>query len=382
MPSTSLEIKAVTRTFGDFAALSDVSLALNPGELISILGPSGCGKSTLLRIIAGLDDADSGDVLIDGQSVRHVTAKDRGVAFVFQNYALYPNLSGFDNIAAPLVMRDLSALDRLPLIGKWLPSARAKFQSIHSRVASVAELLKIEPYLARKPAQMSGGQRQRVALGRALIREPQLFLLDEPFANLDASLRTHTRSELVALQRRLGTTTVFVTHDQAEAMAMSDRIAVMFNGRIRQIATPDELYRNPVDIEVAQFLSQPLLNSLPARCFLKGRVMVAGEVMAMHDACDAGSEGTLGFRPEHCALAHRRTPGTLPVRVERIEHAGSEASVFVRLASTGATCVARVPSVQLGGWAPGTHGWMGIDAASAWFFPRASHGDIEARKVA
>ena len=370
-PST-LEIRAVTKTFGSFTALDQISLSLEAGELVSILGPSGCGKSTLLRVIAGLDDADAGDVLIGGQSVNAVSPKDRGVAFVFQSYALYPHLNGYDNIAAPLVMRELSAFDRLPLIGKAMPSARRKLNSINDRVNAVAQLLKIEPFLARKPSQLSGGQRQRIALGRALIREPKLFLLDEPLANLDASLRNHTRAELSMLQKRLGTTTVFVTHDQTEAMALSDRIALMFFGQIRQIGTPDELYRNPVDLDVASFLSQPYLNTLSAAVVAPGRAVVAGEHLHFADARSLDTIGIIGFRPEHCSLALRKTPGTLDVSVERVEHAGAEAHVFVRLRSTGDLCVARVASSMMKDWLVGTSAYLTINPAEGWFFPRAA----------
>jgi multiple sugar transport system ATP-binding protein len=371
--ASTLDIRDVTKTFGAFTALDGISLSLRAGELVSILGPSGCGKSTLLRVIAGLDDADAGDILIGGQSVKAISPKDRGVAFVFQSYALYPHLNGYDNIAAPLVMRELSAFDRLPLVGKYLPAAGRKYASIAQRVNAVAALLKIEPFLARKPSQLSGGQRQRIALGRALIREPKLFLLDEPLANLDASLRNHTRAELSTLQKRLGTTTVFVTHDQTEAMALSDRIALMFAGQIRQIGTPDELYRNPVDLDVAKFLSQPYLNTLPAAVVASGRAIVAGEHLAIADARSPDSIGIVGVRPEHCSLLMRQAPGTLAVSVERLEHAGAEAHVFVRLRGTGDVCVVRVASGTMNDWPVGTSAWLAIHPAEGWFFPRAAH---------
>lgn len=370
MQPEKLEVRGVTKTFGTFTALDQISLTLEPGELVSILGPSGCGKSTLLRVIAGLDDADVGQILIGEQPMGDVSPKDRGIAFVFQSYALYPHLNSYDNIAAPLVMRELSALDRLPFLGKRLPKSRQKHQSIDVRVKAVAELLKIQPYLKRLPSELSGGQRQRIALGRALIREPKLFLLDEPFANLDASLRNHTRAELSTLQKRLGTTTVFVTHDQTEAMALSDRIALMFNGAIRQIGTPDDLYRNPIDLDVATFLSQPYLNVLPARVVVSGHALIAGQHIAVDDAAKAGGIGTVGFRPEHCSLHHRKIPGTLAVRVERLEHAGAEAHVFVRLGEAGELCVVRIPSGQMQDWAPGSSAWLSISSTEGWFFPR------------
>jgi multiple sugar transport system ATP-binding protein len=367
-----LEVLSVTKSFGRFKALDNISLNLEPGELVSVLGPSGCGKSTLLRVIAGLEDGESGDVRIGGQSVTSVSPKDRGVAFVFQSYALYPHMNSHDNIAAPLVMRELNAFDRLPFVGRRLPASRKKYKSIDDRVNAVSDLLKISDYLARKPSQMSGGQRQRVALGRALIRKPKLFLLDEPFANLDASLRNHTRAELSTLQKRLGTTTVFVTHDQTEAMALSDRIALMFEGKIRQIGTPDDLYRNPVDLDVAKFLSQPYLNTFPAEITMSGRALIAGEHVPFADALKPGTHGIVGFRPEHCRLALRKTANTLPVTIERLEHAGAEAHVFVRLTSTGEPCVVRIASSDMPDWKIGAPAWLSINSTEGWYFPRAA----------
>ena len=274
-----------------------------------------------------------------------------------------------ENLRAPLVMRELNAFDRLPLVGKWRRPTR--HAEIRSRVASIAELLRIEPYLDRRPGELSGGQRQRVALGRALIREPDLLLLDEPFANLDAALRTHTRSELATLQRRLNTTTVFVTHDQSEAMAMSDRIAVMIEGRIRQVATPAELHRHPADLDVARFMAQPFLNTLAARCVVRGHALAAGETIAIDDATKPREEGVLAFRPEDGRLASVRAPGLLAARVERSEHGGSEANVFLRLDPSSEACVVRIPSAELDLWPRGRECWLSVNRAKAWFFPQS-----------
>jgi len=261
--SSGLSIFGATRRFSGKPALDDVSIVVAPGEFMSIIGPSGCGKSTLLRAIAGLERLDEGCILIGDRDVRALRPSARGVAFVFQSYALYPHMTCRQNLAAPLMMQELSALGRAPVLHRLLPGALRVRTSIAQRVERIAGQLQISEYLDRRPGQLSGGQRQRVALGRALIREPKLFLLDEPLANLDAALRNTTRAELHALQRRVGATTLFVTHDQAEAMAVSDRIAVMFAGKIRQVGTPDDLYRNPVDLDVARFLSQPWLNCIP-----------------------------------------------------------------------------------------------------------------------
>lgn len=369
MTPCSIEIDAICKRFGGHQALKSISLAVRAGEFVSILGPSGCGKSTLLRLIAGLDDPDSGDIRVSGNSMASVGPRDRGVAFVFQNYALYPHLSSYDNIAAPLVMRELNGFERLPG-ARMLPSVARKRRSIDDRVRAIAQMLQVDPWLTHKPGQLSGGQRQRIALGRALVREPRLFLLDEPFANLDAALRHQTRAELAALQKRLGTTTIFVTHDQSEAMAMSDRIAVMFDGTIRQVATPDELYRNPCDLDVARFLSQPRLTCLPAKVIVEGWVMIGGEHVALADANMPGAEGIAGFRPEHATLRPRGTQGALPGIVERIEHAGADVQVFVRLAMMDEPCIVRVGSQELSRWTPGTSCSVALDAASGWFFPR------------
>ena len=363
-----LILRHVSKQFGNVRALDDVSLEVRPGELVSILGASGCGKSTLLRVVAGLEPAQ-GDVTIGGEQVTGLAPKDRGVAFVFQSYALYPHMSVAENLAAPLTMSELSSMDRVPLIGRFAPGAAARRRSIEARVRQVAEMLQIGPVLDRRPAQLSGGQRQRVALGRALIREPKLFLLDEPLANLDAALRQQTRSELRDLQQRLGTTTLFVTHDQAEAMAISDRIAVMFAGRVRQFATPDRLYRDPVDIDVARFMSQPVLNCLVGCSDRVGAVEI-GEVTIPAVRARLGW-GTLAFRPEHARL-DEGGPDGIPVLVERYEHAGDHAHVFVSTVGSCVSCAVRVPSDSLGRWSRGTQATMRVDPQAAWFFQDAT----------
>ncbi len=363
-----LQLQNVTKYFGNLCALDDVSLDVRPGELVSILGASGCGKSTLLRVVAGLEPA-LGEVSIGGKLMGNTSPRDRQVAFVFQSYALYPHMSVAQNIAAPLTMRELSALDRVPVLGRFVPGASRRRAAIAARVRHVAGMLQISALLDRRPSQLSGGQRQRVALGRALIREPALFLLDEPLANLDAALRQQTRSELRSLQQRLGTTSLFVTHDQSEAMAISDRIAVMFAGRVRQFATPDALYREPADIDVARFLSQSVLNALRARSRVAGAVETEGATIPVSRA--RKGVGTLAFRPEHASLDDGRTDGRtdgLPVVVERSEHAGSHSHVFANTLHGGDTCTVRVPSETLGRWQPGTAARMVVDPDAAWFF--------------
>ena len=361
-----LELRGIQKTFGDVVALNSVSLGVRLGEFVSILGPSGCGKSTLLRILAGLEPADTGSVHIAGRTVDHMPPKDRGIAFVFQSYALYPHLTTAENIAAPLMMQELTALERLPGVTRLWNQARAKRDSIDERMLATARMLQIEHLLSRRPVQLSGGQRQRVALGRALVREPSAFLLDEPLANLDANLRTHMRSEIASIQKRLGVTTLFVTHDQMEALALSDRIAIMFDGEIRQFAPPDELYRNPVDMDVAAFFSQPRLNSIPASANGGGFLTVAGRRVRIAD--DADGEGVVAFRPEDAMLVETSREESLPIIVDRVEHAGADAHVFARLLSRGGEVVLRVPSEKIGEIRKNDRYGLLIDLNRAWFF--------------
>jgi multiple sugar transport system ATP-binding protein len=296
--------------------------------------------------------------------------KDRGLAFVFQSYALYPHLTAFENIAAPLVMRELTSLQRLPFIGRRLPGSAALHRSIEDRVRRTSRMLRLEALLDRRPAALSGGQRQRVALGRALVREPQIFLMDEPLANLDAGLRIHTRGEIARLHREIGATTLFVTHDQGEATALSDRVAVMFDGEVRQFASPVELYRNPVDLDVARFLTQPFLNTVTAAAPLNGAIRIGDRLVPVHDAGDVAEPGILAFRCEHAVLAAAGQPGHLPVTVTRIEHAGTEAHVFVT-GPAGDDFVVRTPSGLAERFRPGLAVSLTIDTDKAWFFPRS-----------
>ncbi len=374
-----LTIENLTCRFGDHTALDAVSLQIEPGEFVSILGPSGCGKSTLLRSIAGLEAVQDGSIHIGDRPVQGLAPKERGVAFVFQSYALYPHMTCAANIAAPLTMNRLSALGRAPLVWRLSPKARRARADISTRVADIAELLDIGPYLDRRPGALSGGQRQRVALGRALIREPSLFLLDEPLANLDAALRNRTRTELRALQRRIGATTLFVTHDQGEAMAISDRVVVMFDGRIRQVGTPDEIYRDPADLDVARFLSQPHLNVVTAETM---RAQI-GEAVGSRDIRINGAPlrdlgGVVAFRPEEASLRPAGKPGLpgLHCTVRHVEHGGHDANLFLQL-TDGTDCVVRIESTAIGDWPEGKRGVLhfDLDAARAYDAPEESEGD-------
>ena len=237
-----LKIENLTKKYGETTVLDNFSINIKSGELMVLLGPSGCGKTTAIRCIAGLTDPTNGQIYLGNKKVNELSPKDRDVAMVFQNYALYPHMSIHDNIAFPLKMRKKSK------------------SHIHEKVIKMAELLGIKDLLERKPKELSGGQMQRVALGRALVREPKLFLMDEPLSNLDAKLRTHMRTEIKKLQKKIGITTLYITHDQVEAMSLADRIAIMKNGNIQQIGTPTEVYHQPTNTFVGQFIGNPQMN--------------------------------------------------------------------------------------------------------------------------
>jgi len=327
--AAAIECIEVSKRYGEVTALESFTLEIAQKELVVLLGPSGCGKSTLLKIIAGLEDASEGDIYIDGALVNYVTPKNRDVAMVFQNYALYPHLRVRDNIGFPLKMR------------------RVKREDIRTRVAEVARLVELEDHLGKYPEHLSGGQRQRVALARAMIRNPVAFLMDEPLSNLDAQLRTQTRDELLRLHRRVERTTVYVTHDQVEAMTMADRIVVMRHGRIQQVGPPQEVYRRPANAFVATFVGSPQMNLFAGR--LVGAEVerrFAGSALEVglgHVRLDApeGTELTLGVRPEDLQVVGDGEDVVAGV-VEFVESVGADAYAHVVLAD-GSTCIVRTP---------------------------------------
>ena len=327
-----VELQNLKKSFGTVEVLSDINLTINDGEFLTLVGPSGCGKSTLIRIIAGLEPQTSGSISIDGLSIDHLRPHERRVAMVFQSYALYPHMSVFANIALPLTMTALNLSERLPLVRLLSPRRRKVMEQIGREVKAIAAQLQIEPLLSRKPAQLSGGQRQRVALGRAMVRHPAAFLMDEPLSNLDAKLRVHMRSELAELHQRLGATFIYVTHDQVEAMTMSDRVAMMEAGQILQLGTPDELYARPASIQVAQFIGSPTINLLPARVCGDGMVELCGKPLPIRSGLAAGSSVTLGIRPEALQPAAAGEPSphqaSFTVRLRRSEHLGSEKILY------------------------------------------------------
>jgi multiple sugar transport system ATP-binding protein len=332
-----LAVESIVKRFGDVHAVKDVSLTVAPGEFVSLVGPSGCGKTTLMRIVAGLERPDGGCVSIAGRDVTGLRAADRDVAMVFQSYALYPHLTARQNIAVPLVMRRLDAWQRLPWLGLHLRGADRILAGIGEEVARAAELLSIGALLDRRPAQLSGGQRQRVALGRAIVRRPSAFLLDVPLSNLDAGLRVQTRKEILEIHRRVGASTVYVTHDQTEAMTMSDRVAVMMAGEILQVDTPERIYVDPVDLRVAEFVGSPRINTLVASLGAGGAVAVAGMEVGVVAQAQSPRDAILAVRPEDMTVAG----DGLPARVEHVEFLGDCALIHARHCDLGAPLILR-----------------------------------------
>ena len=328
--SGAITLAGIAKQFGATSVLRGIDLDIRAGEFITILGPSGCGKSTLLRIIAGLETQNAGSVAIDGLSVDGLAPDRRDVAMVFQSYALYPHLTVAENIAVPLRMRRLTRLQRLPG-ARLLPGVGRIRASIAEAVQAVAATLRLESLLQRKPAQLSGGQKQRVALARAMVRQPRAFLMDEPLSNLDAELRVHMRAEIAQLHRELGATFVYVTHDQVEAMTMSDRVAVILGGELRQIASPSVLYRDPDDLAVAQFVGTPRINILPASATTNG-LDVLGTALAVPTGLPAGTKVQVGIRPER--LAAQSGEGAFAGRLVYRENLGSD--LFLHVAPDGA----------------------------------------------
>src|SRR5690242_10277612 len=308
----AVSINNVRKSYGSIEVLHGVSVDIADGEFVILVGPSGCGKSTLLRMIAGLEEITAGDISIAGRVVNNLPPKDRDIAMVFQSYALYPHMTVEQNMGFSLKLQ------------------RVNKEESRKRVADAAAILGLEPYLKRYPRHLSGGQRQRVAMGRAIVRNPAVFLFDEPLSNLDAKLRVQMRSEIKQNHMRLGTTTVYVTHDQIEAMTMADRIVVMHDGIIEQIGSPLELYDRPANLFVAGFIGSPAMNMIAGK--MEGNTFVADEGtrvdLASAPAGSAGRPVTMGVRPEHFSL----DPNGLPAEILTVEPTGSETQVVARFA--------------------------------------------------
>ena len=336
----SLKLEHVKKVYDkNVVAVHDFNLEIQDKEFIVFVGPSGCGKSTTLRMIAGLEDISEGTLTIGDRVVNDVEPKDRDIAMVFQNYALYPHITVYENMAFSLRLRKMDN------------------EEIHRRVCEAAEILGITQYLARKPKALSGGQRQRVAIGRAIVREPQVFLMDEPLSNLDAKLRNQMRAEIILLRKRIDTTFIYVTHDQTEAMTLGDRIVIMKDGYIQQVGTPQEVFEAPRNLFVAGFIGSPQMNFMKAR-LVKDGSGYAAEVQGIRvplgaDKCEklsargVGSRDViLGVRPEHTQLCFSDEPGSIAGTLRVNEMMGSELHLHVDLPD-GASAILRIPTLDL-----------------------------------
>jgi multiple sugar transport system ATP-binding protein len=304
----SVVFESIHKSFGSTKVLHGISLDIADGEFMVLVGPSGCGKSTLLRMLAGLEDITAGTIAIDGRVVNEVDSKDRDIAMVFQSYALYPHMTVRENMGFSLRLR------------------KEGVRRIAEGVDRAAKILNLEPFLERYPRELSGGQRQRVAMGRAIVRDPKVFLFDEPLSNLDAKLRVAMRSEIKALHQRLKTTTVYVTHDQVEAMTMADRIAVMNEGRIEQLGDPLELYDRPANLFVAQFIGSPAMNVFEG-VFRNGSVEALGARWPVNGTAHEGQSVRYGIRPEHLSFGAQG----IPAEIEVVEPMGAETELLVRI---------------------------------------------------
>lgn len=353
MSAAEVTFTRVRKAFGEAVAVKGLDLAIKPGEFVSLLGPSGCGKTTTLRMLAGLEFPTSGEISIGGRVVNDVAPGKRDIAMVFQSYALYPHMTVGENIAYPLKKQGMAKAERT------------------THVARIAAMLKLEALLDRKPRQLSGGQQQRVALGRALVRSPKVFLLDEPLSNLDAKLRAHMRAELIELHRTLGRTFVYVTHDQLEAMTMSDRIAVMEGGELRQFAPPREVYDRPANLFVAGFIGTPPMNTLPGS--FAGGVYTHPAITVRFAVTGAGAKVVLGVRPEDVLIG--QGPYRATVRV--VEPTGHE--TIVMLDAGGSPLTARAPAEST--LNPGDVVSFALRAERLHLFDATSEARLDARAM-
>lgn len=366
----SVSISGIRKSFGPTSVLHDVSLSIADGEFLTLLGPSGCGKSTLLRILAGLEMQDAGSIEIGERRVDGLRPKRRDVAMVFQSYALYPHMTVAANMALPLRMRRLSVIQRLPALGRLLPAVAKLGAEIDTEVTRTAKSLGIGHLLGRKPGQLSGGQRQRVAVGRAMVRHPAVFLMDEPLSNLDAKLRVQMRAEIKELHQRLGGTFVYVTHDQAEAMTLSDRVGVMLEGELLQVAPPQTIYADPDDRRIAEFIGSPKINMLDGVVRDRGLIDVTGSTLAIEADALPGTPLTLAIRPENLHLADYGGQGALTGSVRMIEHMGSDLFVHLDLAGLEHPFIARLLAERAPHIAPGQTLHLGVRPERVLLFTR------------
>lgn len=326
MPQISF--REVTKDFGKSQVIHGFSADIDDGEFLVLLGPSGCGKSTMLRMIAGLADVSSGTIEFDGAVINDLEPKERQIAFVFQSYALYPHMSVFDNIAFPLIMDRFKPWYHVPIVNSIARRILRNTPEVKEKVHAVAAMLELEPMLNRRPRTLSGGQRQRVAVARALVRNPEVYLLDEPLSNLDAKLRTQMRSEITELYRKVKKSFIYVTHDQVEAMTMATKIIVMNEGQIRQIGTPDEIYHRPADTFVARFIGSPPMNLIPVEASGSTMILVGGQELLLSESPPRSGKLLVGVRPEQVRVGPQKTG--LLATVESVENLGAEAILTLR----------------------------------------------------
>nr|WP_315430658.1 ABC transporter ATP-binding protein [uncultured Albidiferax sp.] len=336
-----IHISGLTKRFGATNVLQGLDLTVRDGEFLTLLGSSGCGKSTLLKLIAGLDTPDTGTIRMGGRDLLALSPSQRDCAMVFQSYALYPHMTVLENISMPLVMRSIGFWGRLPGARYVSAQVRHKLAETHASAHDVAKRLSIDGLLDRKPAHLSGGQRQRVALARAMVRHPSVFLFDEPLSNLDANLRQALRAEIRQLHDQLGVTFIYVTHDQHEAMSMSDRVAIMREGRILQLAPPEQLYLCPKTLEVARFVGSPRIN------VVAGAILPGGQIYGLDQRIGQGPANAgachLAFRPQAITLGHG--PGLAAKgMVTHVEYAGAEILTTLALVGQDEPCIVCVPA--------------------------------------
>lgn len=376
MPHISFQ--DVTKKFGKSTVIHGFSAEIEDGEFLVLLGPSGCGKSTMLRVIAGLADMSSGTIEFDGEVINGLEPKERKIAFVFQSYALYPHMSVYDNIAFPLIMDRFKSWYHVPIINSIARRILRSTPDVKTKVLEVAQMLELEPMLSRRPRTLSGGQRQRVAVARALVRDPDLYLLDEPLSNLDAKLRTQMRSEITDLYKKVKKSFIYVTHDQVEAMTMATKMIVMNDGEIRQIGTPDEVYHSPADTFVAKFIGSPPMNIVAVTASGTGAELPNGEKIALGSKAPGTGAVLLGVRPEHVRIVDANK-GVSAV-VESVENLGAESILSLTfgapkgsakdkgskiLAKVGGSSIARVGDTVGIEFEPSTFRWFDVDSQLA-----------------
>lgn len=390
----TVKLTNVKKVYGkNTVAVHDFNLEIKDKEFVVFVGPSGCGKSTTLRMIAGLEEISGGTVEIDGKVVNDLQPKDRDIAMVFQNYALYPNLTVFENMAFPLRLKKIPHEVTDEKSGKTKTVyEKLSQEEIYSRVTEISDILGITQYLLRKPRELSGGQRQRVAIGRAMVRDSKVFLLDEPLSNLDAKLRNQMRAELILLRQKIDSTFIYVTHDQTEAMTLGDRIVIMRDGFIMQVGTPSELFDMPANLFVAEFIGSPKMNTFPTRLEKDGdgnwfvtcfgvKIPVDGEKAEDLNARGIMPEDIiLGVRPEHVSLTRRSNPAGIPCAIKVNEMMGSEVHLHVE-APDGTDLIVRVTTVSLtpeqqAALVPGTRLYITFRSKVMHFFSQATQRNL------